>query len=119
MPNSENAVDLSRKLLGIIDAYVTKLPRERKFTIGNRLLDRSITVLETVTKAYYSPKADKLPLLRSVNTNLEVIRQLLRFLFEVKVHDLRKHEHFLRGIDELGICIGGWIKSLPHATTDN
>jgi hypothetical protein len=46
MPNAENAVDVSRKLLGIIDAYVTKLPRDRKFTIGNRLLDRTIAVLE-------------------------------------------------------------------------
>jgi hypothetical protein len=60
MPNAENAVDVSRKLLGIIDAYVVKLPRDRKFTIGNRLLDRATLVLEIVTQAYYSPKAEKL-----------------------------------------------------------
>jgi hypothetical protein len=114
MPNPESAVDLSRKLLGIVDAYVTKLPRERKFTIGNRLLDRAITVLETVTQAFYSPREQKQPLLRSVNVNLEVMRQLLRFLFEAKVHDLRKHEHFCRSIDGLGAAIGGWLKSL-HA----
>ena len=112
MPNAENAVDLSRKLLGVVDAYVAKLSRDRKFTIGNRLLDRTITVLETVAQAYYSPRPQKEVLLTTVNINLEMLRQLLRFLFEAQVHDLRKHEHFSREIDELGRCVGGWLKSL-------
>jgi hypothetical protein len=115
VPNPENAVDLSRALLGVVDAYVTKLPRDRKFTIGNRLLDRVITVLENATQAYYSPRSQKASLLNAININLEVIRQLLRFLYEVKVHDLQKHKHLNHGIDELGRAIGGWLKSLSAA----
>jgi hypothetical protein len=99
-----------------VDAYVAKLPRERKFTIGDRLLDRCITVLETVTQAYYSPRTQKTPILHSVNIQLEVIRQFLRFLFEANVHDIRKHEHFSRSIDELGAAIGGWLKSVHTAS---
>jgi hypothetical protein len=118
LPSPESAVDLGRKLLGVIDLYVAKLPRDRKFTIGNRLLDRAITVLETVTQAYYSPRNQKAALLASVNINLEMLRQLLRFLFEAKVHDLRKHEHFSREIDELGRAVGGWSKSLKAPVAD-
>ena len=118
MPNPENAVDLSRKLLIIVDAYIVKLPRERKFTIGNRLLDRCLTVLETATQAYYSPRKEKAAILRSINIQLEILRQILRFLFEIKVHDVRKHEHFSRSIDELGSAVGAWIKSLSTNTSD-
>jgi hypothetical protein len=117
LPNAESAVDLSRRLLGVVDLYVAKLPRDRKFTIGDRLLVRTITILETVTRSYYSPRSRKADLLTSVNVELEVLRQLLRFLFEAKVHDLRKHEHFSREIDELGRCVGGWIKSLRGSFT--
>ena len=61
MAQPENVIELSRKLLAVIDRYVSKLPRERKFTIGNRLLDRAVTVLEECTGAYYCPKADGWP----------------------------------------------------------
>jgi hypothetical protein len=118
MPNAENAVDKSRKLLGVIDQYVIKLPRDRKFTIGNRLLDRGTTILESVTEASYGPREQKAALLRKVNIQLEVLRQLLRFLFEMNVHNLHKHEYFIREIDGLGAVVGGWIKSLGATPTN-
>ena len=42
----ETAVDKSRKLFSVLDEYVARLPRERKFTIGDRLLERGLVVQE-------------------------------------------------------------------------
>jgi hypothetical protein len=56
MPNAENAVEQSRKLLAVVDSYLAKFPRERKFTVGDRLIENTITILETVIDAYYGPR---------------------------------------------------------------
>ena len=114
----ETVVDKSRKLFSVLDEYVARLPRDRKFTIGDRLLERGLTVMECVVEAFYGPRQAKPPLLKRVNIQLEVIRQLLRFLLESKTHDIKKHEHLNRTIDELGISIGGWLKTLGAPASD-
>jgi len=112
MSSAETVVDQARKFVGIVDTYVAKMPRDTKFTLGDRLLVRSIDVLEMVTDAYYSPREAKRPLLRRANTQIEVVRQILRLLHETGRHDLRKHEHFSRELDAIGRAVGAWSKSL-------
>jgi hypothetical protein len=115
----ETAVDKSRKLFSVLDEYVSRLPRDRKFTVGDRLLERGLTVMESVAEAFYSPRQAKTALLKRVNIQLEVIRQLLRCLLENKTHDIRKHEHLFRTIDDLGLAVGGWLKSLGAPASDD
>jgi hypothetical protein len=74
--------------------------------------------MESVVEAFYSPKPAKAPLLKKVNINLEILRQLIRYLLESKAHDIRKHEHLNRMVDELGISIGGWLKMLGAPAAD-
>jgi len=40
MSSAETVVDQSRKLVGIVEGYVAKLPRGTKFTLGDRFLGR-------------------------------------------------------------------------------
>ena len=94
----ETAVDKSRKLFSVRDEYMARLPRDRKFAIGDRLLESGLTVMECVVEAFYSPKQAKAPLLKRVNIHLEVIRQLVRYLLENKTHDIKKHEHLFPNI---------------------
>jgi hypothetical protein len=56
---TETVVDQSRNLLGIIAVYVGKMPRDFKFTIGDRLLNRTIALIENVVEAYYSKVIEK------------------------------------------------------------
>ena len=112
MSTAETVVDQARKFVGIVELYVAKLPRDTKFTLGDRLLGRCVDLLETVTEAYYSARDIKRPLLRRANVHIEVLRQLLRHLHESGRHDLRKHEHFARELDTVGRAIGAWSKSL-------
>jgi hypothetical protein len=112
MSSSETAVDKARKLTGILSDYVEKMPREIKFTLGDRILLHGIAVMEGVVEAYYGSGQMKIERLSGVNTKLEIIRQILRLLFEKNKHNLQKHEHLNREIDSLGVCIGAWRKSL-------
>ena len=74
--------------------------------------------MEIVVEAYYRPKPAKAPLLKEVNIQLEVMRQLVRYLLENKTHDIKKHEHMNRTIDELGKSVGGWLKTLGTSAAD-
>jgi hypothetical protein len=112
MSSSETAVDKARKLTGILSDYVEKMPREIKFTMGDRILLHGIAIMECVIEAYYGSGKVKMERIDSANTKLEIIRQLLRLQFEKNRHDVRKHEHLNREIDAVGACIGAWRKSL-------
>jgi len=114
----ETAVDKSRKLLLVLDEYVARLPRDRKFTLGDRLLERGLDIIEEIVAAFYSPRQEKSRFLKRANINLEVIRQIARCLLENKTHDIRKHEHLNRAIDDLGTSVGGWLKSLGAPASD-
>jgi hypothetical protein len=93
MSNAETVVDKSRGVLGILENYVAKMPRDKKFTIGDRLIDRGLSVLEGVTEAYYAPRNEKKERIRKINVQIEVLRQIIRYLFERNDHNLSKHEH--------------------------
>ena len=62
------------------------MPRDRKFTMGDRLLARGMLLLETVVEAYYLPRHIKKPKIAEANVHCEIIRQLLRLLFEKGIH---------------------------------
>ena len=112
MSNSETVVEASRRFLRILDEYVVKMPRDRKFTFGDRIINRGIDLLETVVDAYYSPRNLKHQKIAAANIHCEMLRQLLRMLYEQGVHDLKKHEHFTRELDAIGKSLGGWSKSI-------
>ena len=57
--------------------HIAKFPRSHRFTLGDRLEIRLYDVLEKLLRAKYS--RDRLPLLRDVNMDLE----LLRFQFRI------------------------------------
>ncbi|OGJ87935.1 MAG: hypothetical protein A2268_01805 [Candidatus Raymondbacteria bacterium RifOxyA12_full_50_37] len=112
MGDSENVIEKCRSLLGILEMYVSKMPREHKFTMGDRIMHRGIMILEETVEAYYAQRQGKKERVLRINTHLEVLRQLLRLLFERDFHNLQKHEHFIREMDGLGRLLGGWAKSL-------
>ncbi len=115
MSNQENAVDAARNFCKVVFLYVEKMPKGRKFTVGDRLVTLSISLLEQITDAYYSPRSEKAFKIKRANNQCETIRQIFRLQFESDAHDLRKHEHISRELDKLGSLLGGWVKSISAA----
>jgi len=86
-----------------------KFPKSYKFTLGERLLNGALDVLERLIEATYHRQP--LPMLTAANLGLEKLRFLFRLATELKLLDLRRYEFAARAIDEVGRLIGGWIKS--------
>ncbi|MBN2189205.1 MAG: four helix bundle protein [Chitinispirillaceae bacterium] len=112
MSNAEIVVDAARRFVSILDDYTAGMPRDRKFTIGDRLITRALLLLETTVEAYYRPRALKKSSIAEANIHCEIIRQLLRLLFEKGYHNVKKHEYYSRELDAIGRSLGGWCRSL-------
>jgi|GEM_PF-2027447 len=63
-------------------------------------------------KAYYSPTADRLLLLRDANIHLEKNRQYFRICYELGYYNSLKYTELSQKLDEIGNMNGGWIRSL-------
>ena len=85
------AVQACHELLLWLIPQLDKFPRSRRFTLGERLEDGLIEVLELLVEAAYS--RNKESQLRRANLRLEVVRHLWRLAHELKVIAIRQYEH--------------------------
>ncbi len=99
--------DCHRALLWLIPT-LDRLPRSRRFTLGQRLEEALLEVLEAVAQAAY--RRDKRGLLERANGRLQVARHLWRLCHELKVIDTRRYEHGARLLEEIGRQIGAWLR---------
>ena len=94
---------------------VEKFPRSLKFSLGDRVLNAGMEVLEGIIDATYSRK--KVFILRQTNLTIEKLRVLFRLTMGLRVITPKKYEFAIRSLDEIGRLIGGWMKSSHAAET--
>ena len=88
------------------------LPRAYKFSLGDRIQNQLLDLLEQLIEAVYLPAKQKIPVLQKVNRCLEKLRVLFRLLFDFQCISFKKHLYFVEKLNEIGRMTGGWIKSL-------
>jgi hypothetical protein len=89
--------------------HLDKLPRNRRYTLGEKLENRILAVLESLVSAAYTQK--KYALLFQANRDLEVCRHLWRLCYDFRGIPIKSYEHGSRLMFELGKQIGGWLKA--------
>lgn len=77
-------------------------------TLGNRLIERALDVLETVVKLQYT--RERRLLFREANLALERLRILLRLCFERRLLSTGQYEEFASEVDTASRMLGGWIR---------
>lgn len=108
---SPQAVQSCHELLLWLIPQLDKLPRSRRFTLGDRLERVLLDVLEKLVDAAYSPVNVKKPLLARANLRLEMARHLWRLCHELKLISTRRYQYGAKLMDELGRQVGGWLRS--------
>lgn len=103
------AVQACHDLLLWLIPQLDKFPRLRRFTLGERLETRLLTVLERLIEAAYS-KQKKESLARA-NLDLNTARHLWRLAYELKVISTRRYEYGARLMDDIGRQVGGWLRA--------
>ncbi|MCP3868099.1 MAG: diversity-generating retroelement protein Avd [Gammaproteobacteria bacterium] len=96
-------------LIPLLDSF----PRNRRFTLGERLesgLLELLELLELLVEAAYS--RNKIDLLKRANLRISVIRHLWRMAHELKTIPTKRYAHGAELLEDLGRQIGGWLKSV-------
>jgi hypothetical protein len=88
---------------------VAKMPRDHKFTIGDRLVETCLSVTELLCEAAYT--RDRLPLLLRASRALTRARLLVRLAQRLHLLSMNQREHFAAQTTEIGQMIGGWTRA--------
>ncbi|HIK45184.1 MAG TPA: diversity-generating retroelement protein Avd [Leptolyngbyaceae cyanobacterium M65_K2018_010] len=106
-----NDLPIIQKTHDLIKWYVpilNRLPRDHKFTLGDRIVTQLYDLLEGLIKARYS--RDKLPKLYDLNLQLEILRHQTRLLLDFELLSAKRYAYVGQHINSIGIELGGWIK---------
>ena len=104
LPAVQKAYDLGKEILPRVGNY----PKEYKFSLGERLNDNVLDIIELLVQAAYT--REKVNLLDRANMKLERMRFLLRLSHELGALSTKGFEHVMKMVTELGRQIGGWRK---------
>ena len=94
-----------------IGPLIGRLPRDKKFTIGDRLLNHWYDILEQLLEAKYSNPDARRRVLRKANIKLEKIRFFHRLLKDENDWSIKRFQYASEKVREIGVSIGGWYKS--------
>ena len=97
-----------------VSPIINRLPRDKKYTIGDRLLNRLYDVLEDLIKAKYR-SCNKLDLLEQANVGLEIVRFYQRLILSDNLWDRKRYQFASKSVNEVGILLGKWVLSIKGA----
>jgi hypothetical protein len=108
MPDEVSAVTKTYDLALWLLQHITKFPRKHRFTLGNRLEEGVLEILELLTEASYV--RDKRDLLRRANLRLERLRYLVRLAKDLRLLSIHQYEFAGKAMLTIGSEIGGWAR---------
>lgn len=120
MPPTAKELPIIQKTYDLIRWYVpllNRLPRDFKFTLGERIINGLYELLEQLIIARYAK--EKAHRLETVNSRLDVLRHQTRLLLDFKLISPERYHHAAELINGIGVEIGGWLKQQrgKHETT--
>ena len=105
LPAISKAYDIANWLMNKVESF----PRSRKFTLGDRVINHILDILEALIEAEYSQ--EKKTILKQANLRLEKLRYLIRLCVDNKIMPMHSYEHISGELNLLGRQIGGWLKA--------
>ena len=109
-------VEHTLKVYKIWYGYRDNFPKKARYTLGDKIDSRFLSVLELVSIASYQNKEEKIPTLTRAIMGVDVLKFLLRVAWELHILDDKKYTGLSDGIQEIGRQIGGWKKGLQKKT---
>ena len=105
LPIIQKTYDLIKYYIPILN----RLPKEHRFTLGERIINNLYDLLEGLIQARYAKK-DKLTRLQSLNTQLDILRYQTRLLYDFQLISTQRYKCINQQFNDIGIELGGWIK---------
>ena len=110
--NELPAILRTHELYAALGPITEKLPSLKRQTIGRRLEDSTLQLLELLIMAKNAPRAHKAAYLIKATAINEIILFHLRTLQHQKLANDTTLHQLAAKVNEIGRQIGGWLKSV-------
>ena len=91
---------------------VPHIPRGARYTIGSRIENKFLDILELSYISYFSEKEEKLGRVTECISILDTLKFLIHVSWEAKFIANKHYEELALKLDDIGKMFGGWRKSL-------
>lgn len=95
----------------LFSEFRTLVAKQYKHTICEKIENYILEILELILQANGVSRVEKLTLLETMSTKLNILRIFIRLMKDTHALDNRKYVALQEIIDEIGRMLGGWIKS--------
>jgi len=92
-----------------------RLPRDYRFTLGDRMIKSMYKMHDKLIEARYA--REKLEQLQAINVRLERLRHQTRLLLDFKQIDSNRFLYASKMINEVGVNLGRWINQQKQNET--
>lgn len=97
--------------------YLIHFPKSNRFTLGSKIDDIFLLLIEYCFLASYSSFSDKLIYIDKAISRCDLLKLLLLLAFENKDIDTKKYIHISEELAEAGRMLGGWRRQTIQKTS--
>jgi hypothetical protein len=105
-------INRTQELYEAVSKITDKLPSLTRQTLGRRLEDNILQLLELLIMAKYAPASHKGPYLIKASARGEIIQFQLRIMLTQKLANETTLHQLQAKVAEIGRMLGGWRKSV-------
>ena len=95
------------------------IAKSARFTMGVRIENKLLDLLECARTSYYAPREEKLAQINKCILLLDSVKFLISIAWEAKYISHRHFEEIAKKLDEIGRMFGGWKNSLNNPYKKN
>jgi hypothetical protein len=111
LPVIQKTYDLVKWYVPILN----RLPRDHRFTLGERIINGLYDLLEGLIQARYNH--NKLEILEKLNIQLDLLRHQTRLLLDFELIKTDRYEYVGKLLNAIGTDLGGWMRQQRHRVT--
>lgn len=98
---------------------VPHIPKGGRYTIGVRIENKFLDLLELSFRAYYTEKDKKEEKILQCILFLDTLKFFVQVTWEGKLISNKQYEEIVLKLEEIGRMLGGWKKSLANPEKKN
>ena len=92
--------------------YVKNFPKDFRYTLGGKIDNFFIEIIECLFTASRFAREQKLPYLQKASLKLDLLKFFLQISWECKVLESKKYIEISEHLEQIGKQIGGWQKDV-------
>ena len=92
--------------------FLPHFPKDSRYTLGSKIDSLFLETIESILKASYSDKLEKLISLKNASSKLDLLKFFLQLSWEIKSLDGKKYISLSEKLNKIGKMLGGWLKTI-------